>query len=137
MKERKKILQASNRCFSCLKTGHTTTNCPANRKCRKCGGKFHHQSICLKGAQQTENEQSTQSEPIVTATVNGKNEVLLQTAQGYISGAGKSKKISVNILFDGGSQRSYVTEEVQRKLKLNAEGTEAINLNTFGSQKLE
>eukprot|EP00112_Aurelia_sp_Birch-Aquarium-sp1_P024221 Seg755.3 transcript_id=Seg755.3/GoldUCD/mRNA.D3Y31 product="hypothetical protein" protein_id=Seg755.3/GoldUCD/D3Y31 len=136
-KERKKILQASNRCFSCLKTGHNTTHCPANRNCRKCGGKFHHQSICFKETQQAETDQSNQGESTVTATVNGKNEVLLQTAQGYVYGEDKSKKIPVNILFDGGSQRSYMTGEVQRKLKLNAEGTETINLNTFGSQKSE
>ena len=62
---------------------------------------------------------------------------MLQTAQGYVYGEEESKKIPVNILFDGGSQRSYVTEEVRRKLNLNAEATETINLNTFGSQKSE
>ena len=130
-------MQASNRCFSCLKTGHITTHCQANRNCRKCGGKFHHQAICLKDTQHAETEQSSQNEPTVTATVNGKNEVLLQTAQGYVYGEDKSKKIPVNILFDGGSQRSYVTDEVRRKLNLNAETAETINLNTFGSQKSE
>ena len=43
----------------------------------------------------------------------------------------------VNVLFDSGSQRSYVTEEVKEKLKLNVKIIEQLNLNTFGSEKSE
>ena len=43
--------------------------------------------------------------------------------------------MEVNIVFDGGSQRSYISEEVRRKLNLRVEGQEHRNLNTFGTEK--
>ena len=39
------------------------------------------------------------------------------------------------MLFDLGSQRSYVTEELMKKLNLDVECNEVLNLNTFGSSK--
>ena len=72
---------------------------------------------------------------MVTATSKGKSSALMQTAQAYAFGEESSKKIKVNILFDSGSQRSYVTEELKRKLNLRSEGRETLNLNTFGSDK--
>ena len=48
----------------------------------------------------------------------GKTQVLLQTARAIASKNGESKGIPVRILLDSGSQRSYVTEAVKNKLKL-------------------
>lgn len=58
--------------------------------------------------------------------------VLLQTAQAVT--LHKTGKIStpVRILFDTGSQRSYVTENLQSKLKLKFIQHKRLNLNTFG-----
>ncbi len=63
--------------------------------------------------------------------------MLLQTAKANVYGADRTKKIVVNVLFDGGSQRSYKTEEARKKLNLNPKGRETLNLNTFGSGKCE
>jgi len=38
-------------------------------------------------------------------------------------------------LLDSGSQRTYVAEEIKRKLQLKTEEVEVINLNTFGTEK--
>ena len=65
----------------------------------------------------------------------GTTNVLLQTASGYVFGEDQSAKVSVNILFDSGSQQSYVTEELKMKLSLESNGSETLNLNTFGSEK--
>jgi len=59
--------------------------------------------------------------------------VLLQTATAYTFGDEKDNKIQVNILFDGGSQKSYIAEDLKKSLGLKPEKTEKINLNTFGS----
>ena len=45
-----------------------------------------------------------------------------------------SNKI-ITILFDSGSQRSYVSEELARQLTLDANAKETVNVNTFGSTK--
>lgn len=132
----------SKRCFHCLKTGHIGKSCPSTVNCRLCGGKYHHKAICFKGLKETRDENPSPREepepsPTVTACSKGKGEVLLQTAEAYVYGEDRSKKLLVNLLFDGGSQRSYVTEDVKQKLQLNAEKTELLNLNTFGSEKSE
>ena len=59
----------------------------------------------------------------------------MQTAKTYVVGKDSTKKIPVTILFDSGSQKSYITEAVQKKLGLQVEKTETLNLNTFGSEK--
>ena len=37
-------------------------------------------------------------------------------------------------MLDGGSQRSYITERVREALGLELEGTEVVNIKTFGSE---
>ncbi|PFX29435.1 Exonuclease [Stylophora pistillata] len=44
----------------------------------------------------------------------------------------RSKSIPVRILFDNGSQRSYVTDHIKAKLGLTATSNETLHLNTFG-----
>ena len=43
--------------------------------------------------------------------------------------------MKINVFFDSGSQRSYISEEVRRKLNLEVERQENLNLNTFGTEK--
>ena len=43
-----------------------------------------------------------------------------------------SELAPVRVLIDSGSQRSYITSELQRRLGLKPIKTELLNLNTFG-----
>ena len=126
--QRKALLLKAKRCFKCLKVGHFAKDC--DRKCKKCG-KGHHQVICNK----SEGDTTEAFDRLVTATVKGKKEILLQTARAYSFGEDQSKKVAIDVLFDSGSQRSYVSGELKKKLSLNVENAETINLNTFGSDK--
>jgi len=67
-----------------------------------------------------------------TSTVKRKANVLLQTAKVFVFGEDRNEKIPVHMLFDSGSQKSYVTEEIKKKLSLDVEQKETVNLNTFG-----
>ena len=121
----------SKRCFKCLKLGHISKDC--DRKCKKCGY-GHHQVLCAK----SEESKATESmDQLVTATIKGKKEVLLQTAMTYAYGDNEMKKIPIDILFDSGGQRTYVSEGVKEKLSLNVNNVETINSNTFGSTRYE
>ena len=60
--------------------------------------------------------------------------MLLQTAQTYAFGENSNEKVPVNVLFDSGSQKSYIAERLMKMLALKSEGTEKLNLNTFGSE---
>lgn len=45
----------------------------------------------------------------------------------------EANKVTVRILFDSGSQRSYITELLKHQLKLVAVKREKLHLNTFGN----
>ena len=111
-----------------MKTGYTAKNC--DKKCRKCYGN-HHQVICFKASSESKIEKT------VTATSKGEVKVMLQTARAYAFGEDKSKGVMVNVLLDGGSQKSYITEQLAKKLPLNTENVEQLHVNTFGSEKFE
>eukprot|EP00795_Rhopilema_esculentum_P007117 gene7116-12770_t len=57
------------------------------------------------------------------------------TASAYVYGEDSAKKTRITMLFDSGSQRSYVSEDLRNKLNLPADSSETINLNTFGTDK--
>ncbi len=45
-----------------------------------------------------------------------------------------SKSVKVKILFDSGSQRSYVSDNLKSRLNLKSKKTETLHLNTFGEK---
>lgn len=138
IEKRKSLLMDAKRCFNCLRIGHISKNCQSNFRCKKCNRR-HNTAICDHkadgGDDKKERKQDAEATTITTATSKGKTNVLLQTARAHVFGEDKAKKIAVNILFDGGSQKSYITESLKKRLALKSEKTETINLNTFGSEK--
>ena len=61
--------------------------------------------------------------------------MLLQTARAVALDDTGKISTPVRILFDTGSQRSYVTESLRSKLKLKSVQHERLNLNTFGEAR--
>ena len=124
----------------CLKPHDTSKNC---RKCHKC----HHQSLCdssiSKATASDTNESSGRREPLstdpttanTTNSIKDKKTILLQTARAVASNSDGSKEVNLRILFDSGSQRSYITEVIKAKLGLRSLKTEKLHLNTFGDSK--
>ena len=129
------FLSESGRCFNCLWKSHSAKDCTNTRKCRHCQGK-HHQSICPRN-QKVEDPKTTKQpkdeERTTTATRICKGTVLLQTARARATNGARS--IPVRVLFDTGSQRSYITNSTQAKLKLEPVRKETLYLNTFGDNK--
>ena len=149
--KRKEILKLDNRCFVCLLKGHIMKQC--DKKCRRCQG-LHHQSISKahdppkeSQTKQDNSKGSDKKDPeghtVATSTVSQlsrsstrKREVLLQTATMFAFSHDDSELVPVRILLDSGSQRSYVTDQLKEKLGLNSLGTETLNLNTFGDDRV-
>ena len=150
--KRKEILMKAKRCFNCLRPGHGVKNCRNPKNCRNCGAR-HHQSICSKIYTPTsipENKDKNREEKhdvdtkaadskacTITAgsQVKNRKHVLLQTARAIATNEDGSKTTTARILFDTGSQRSYITDDLRRRLGLNAIKTETLHLNTFGDNK--
>ena len=144
---RVKILRDSKRCFVCLRKGHQASKCDSTKKCRHCSGR-HHQSICNNAAtnrHDVENKKPTDNSnpekvpedtnPPTTAAVTqtNKGSVLLQTARAIVLNGPRS--VPARILFDTGSQRSYIRKSLQGRLRLSPIGKETLQLNTFGESK--
>ena len=132
--ERKAILVQSGRCFNCLKNNHKFRKCESSKTCRYCNHK-HHQSICDKRnscdapasdhmdrAFANSNSNSGTSDNIGSSTevvptstnttsVSKKHQtVLLQTAHAVALASPNGPLVPVRVLFDSGSQLSYVTK---------------------------
>ena len=152
-KARFEILKRDGRCFVCLSLDHQSTSCEKN--CRRCNGN-HHQSICRrqthrksqhdlsanKNSQETQNStlvtQSTEVSQLpqstTTASSGSKGTVLLQTASAIARNGDSTKSTRVKILFDNGSQRSYVTDNLKSRLGLKSMKKEMLHLSTFGAK---
>ena len=136
VKKRIEILNKAKRCLNCFKFGHQAKVCYSEKRCQNCNGK-HNTAVCLKIEEATTTVQdsaNTTDSSITTSAVKGTQDVLIQTAKTYAFGEDRSKKVPVNILFDSGSQKSYIAEKLRKKLSLKSEKTETINLNTFGTE---
>ena len=151
--ERKSILIKTGRCFNCLRINHKSYNCQSTKTCRLCNRK-HHQSICENSCtfdSNSMNRTPTDSLPTrpteqpasnsvsnsgtgqvttstTTSTKNHKT-VLLQTAHAMALANPNGPFVPACVLFDSGSQLSYVTERLQKELHLKIE---RLHLNTFG-----
>ena len=59
----------------------------------------------------------------------------LQTATTYAHSKEQNRLVPVRVLMDSGSQRSYVTESLRKRLGIVSETMEVLNLNTFGNDR--
>ena len=70
-----------------------------------------------------------------TSSTNTKGHVMLQTATAIATNEDGSKSARVKILFDSGSQCSYITNGLKSRLNIKPKKTEILHLNTFGASR--
>ena len=151
--ERKRLLRESGRCFNCLRKGHIGRDCHSSSKCSNCNGR-HHTSICMRAmrAQPSRDDLNStkpnlqplnqeappynQTESTTICCTSTSNVILLQTAKTFVFNLNDpTRKITVHVILDGGSQCSYITEQTYRRLRLKFLGTRAMRILTFGSRE--
>ena len=159
--ERKQILKKAGRCFVCLRRHHTSRDCRSTLKCTNCGGR-HHTSICKGGVvqdgaktsvgrqdtggttatnqpQQVRRGNRIDNTPTTTATLQSSTAtvpVLLQTAQVPVFKPGDpATTMNIRMIFDSGSQRSYISKRVKQSLALDPLYSETMIIKTFGSER--
>ena len=157
--ERRSKVQMCGLCFRCLRRDHVAKDCL--NKCDKCGGR-HHVLLCDPRPTSTEEKCSTISTsrrsdshgPVSHSTeqkytnsnlslasnynvhANSKDSktkrVLLQTTDVTASGCtGKSGIFT--LLFDTGSDRSYVSSRLVKRVEPEWVGTQPISYSAFGT----
>ena len=125
--------------------GHKVGQCTSSRRCRNCSRR-HHQAICdvqentTPQNPTTTNDTSTQGNQNIETTRNNaaktRIEILLQTAKAWACDV-NGQTIPVRVMLDGGSQHSYITNDLKTRLGLKPVRVETIHLNTFGSDSYE
>ena len=157
VQKRLEIVKRGNLCYNCL-GNHKVSHCNSKFRCKICKHK-HHTSLCepITDASKPNDKSNTEAKttnpstqtnqppqtsmtmapvsydsqsnkcPPTTHTIS-----LLKTAIAPISANGS--RIQGNILFDDGSQRSFITEEVATKLNLKPFSTELIAVAPFGAE---
>ncbi|XP_040077258.1 uncharacterized protein LOC120849166 [Ixodes scapularis] len=142
LNEKKRRLQANRRCFRCTKPNHTARMCRGTLRCDRCGGRYV-STMCdpdylpgraASGLDETRKKDRTPLNLHVSEKGN-KPAVLLQTVTAWVES--KNRRKLARILFDSGSQRSFITEELSRGLGCKLLGTEVLTVGVFGGKTSE
>ena len=126
-----------------FKKGHTLKDCLKDRPCAHCGKrKGHHRSLCQKlFEQQPTSKQTVESQNVSTidetesALMASSKHILMQTATVIVKGLHGNLSAKYCLILDLGSQRSYITESLAKRLKLPLDTTERLSVVKFASDK--
>ncbi|XP_037528988.1 uncharacterized protein LOC119406321 [Rhipicephalus sanguineus] len=139
--QKKQVLSSDKRCFRCTTKGDRARYCKRRISCSKCKGR-HASSMCDPDRIPQDSHQAARNDG-ASATVcsslgrrrrisDGYNAcVFLQTFRAWAVSDHNCRY--VRGVFDGGSQRTFVTEELSRHLGLKCLGYINMALNTFAS----
>ena len=134
-------------CFNCLKSGHHSKHCRSHNRCITCHGK-HHNAICFSSTNQGNDRKSprdpgqvakpevckklenTEAVPIAMIC-NSAASVLMQSGRALVSTTNGNHYENVRVIFDSGSQRSFVTNELKNALGLHSIGKRSLRVIRF------
>ena len=134
--DRRQVLKTSGRCFNCLRRSHISRTCKSTSRCQKCKRK-HHTSIC----DASSDPPALPSRPVLNPvappfqTNNTLCSASVQTMLLQAVSAMIHQPSNPDIILDGGSQKSYLSERAQRLLKLEPSLEQPLSIATFGSGK--
>ena len=130
VRERRNKLQSLHRCSRCLRKNtkaspHDPENCTGI--CKLCNGD-HHVALCPEHY----SAKSRVPEHAVTATCISHTNVLLQTVR--VPVRGKKRTMNAVVLFDTGSNRTYVSQNFVDKVSPDYIETTELSYSCFGSE---
>ena len=126
--QRKQLARKYGRCYLCMRKGHVSWKCNSNFCCARCKGK-HHISLCDSPGESAGPTGISTSPTLHVGTECG---VALQTAQALVKCSGLDSAVRVRVLFDTGSQRSFVTPRVVSGSQPIRK--ETVEISTFGQE---
>ncbi|MCP9260713.1 Pao retrotransposon peptidase family protein [Dirofilaria immitis] len=138
LKQRMEYLRKNNACLNCLRTGHATNNCSKKkRSCFHCKNP-HNTALCYVkyGMQTAESRNSAKViNSIAQSTHQRGQEILLLCKEiEIIKPIMPENHEEVLVLFDIGSQSSFISTKLANRLRLERKGTENLSISSFGNK---
>lgn len=151
--ERQKLIKQAGRCFICLKGNHLVRDC--SKSCSNCGGK-HNVVCCYKlesnsvhgnckdtfndnkdskkdsEIRPVQNSCSLISNTLRNSCEPSKRLALFPTAEIVVRG--NTGNFTATLLFDSGSDRSYISRRLVKSARLNHISSEKIKFAVFGGR---
>ncbi|XP_054265924.1 uncharacterized protein LOC128988558 [Macrosteles quadrilineatus] len=134
-------------CFLCLQPGHRIKNCRAHLSCSNCKRK-HYPIMCpsihskevvnecvSKCVDEVSKEITVVEDTALANKSSSRVKVFLQTVRARLRTPGSNQFETVRILFDSGSQRSYILKDLAEKMNYESLGEETIIHSLFGNVK--
>ncbi|XP_042147453.1 uncharacterized protein LOC121836584 [Ixodes scapularis] len=137
LEQKKTMLQKHGRCFRCTLVNHMSKNCRRRITCRHCRGR-HASTMRDPKFKNGGKKNVAGTAPLQlksTTETSDQRIVLLQTAEARASGT--KNKAMARVLFDGGSQRSFIIEDLYRRLGCKVVGSERLAVGYFNGHKQE
>ncbi|XP_070579115.1 uncharacterized protein [Ptychodera flava] len=135
-KRRLDIVKRDRLCYNCLGK-HRVSDCKSRYTCKICKRKHHSTLHDTKSATTSEKKGTSEVHVALAKTDDTKGKstpngsVLLKTAVIPMS-VGDRKPINATVLFDDGSNRTFITQRFADKLNLKSDTHENVSLSTFG-----
>ncbi|XP_029842866.2 uncharacterized protein LOC115326201 [Ixodes scapularis] len=132
LEEKKGRLAQDMRCFRCTKRGHRSKDCRSQARCSGCRGR-HVSSMCNPAWQTTRPVPEETANILTTSntTPHRASSVLLQTFRSWA--VSDESCAYIRGIIDGGSQKTFIREDLAGKLKLKIIGQRSMKLNTFAN----
>ena len=117
-----------------------------DQPCAHCGKPGHLRSLCLKlfpspdhnsntALQNTTTEPQNISNVVEEMMLSSGNQVQMQTATSVVTNSLGSPLVSIRIMLDSGSQKTYVMENLARNLNLHLRASENLAMVIFGTER--
>ena len=140
-------MKASGLCFLCLQAGHRAKECDA--KCALCGGR-HHALCCFQAQRRVASDSviddghavsKPQSHPadagaaasLSCNSAQDNKRIVLPTAR--VKVLGDKGPVDTTVLFDSGSDRTYVSQSLVRRAGAKWAGSKRVSYVAFGGGK--
>ena len=136
---RKQRTYQAGLCFRCLRSGHRADQCGA--RCTNCTGK-HHAIFCFRQTQAAGSSASVgrnavrvKNEEASLSCVDRpcSNQVVLPTAR--VNVHGPKGVVSATLLFDTGSQRTFVSKNLVKRVGAECLGSQRVSFAAFGGSR--
>ncbi|GBM09362.1 hypothetical protein AVEN_184072-1 [Araneus ventricosus] len=136
--DRLNILKEKNCCSACLNGGHSIGKCRLFLKCVVCGKK-HVPLMCeaveSRKHESKKDEEKEAANEVNMSKINLDPKVFLQTLK--VKTISDKKKVSVRIILDSGSQRSYILKSLAEEMGYIPVRKETLVHSLFGGVKSE